>query len=195
MAYLAASHFVHLAEPFSEYFPEAQKPEQVADSILVAEPYLPAMQFLHSRCSLVSAYLPTVHSLHTLPPGLDLPRGHVPHSSFDCAPVFVPPVPGGHSLHSPTFFKPFAALYVPSGQFLQSGSAVTSVAAAVLYLPRSQAADLQRVFPGSSWYSSPGLQSMQVVDEVAPTVSLAVPGAQSLQPCCFVVAPAGTLWP
>jgi hypothetical protein len=60
---------------------------------------------------------------------------------------------------------------------------------AVLYLPRSQAADLQRVFPGSSWYSSPGVQAMQVVEEVAPTVSLAVPGPQVLQPASRETAP------
>ena len=54
---------------------------------------------------------------------------------------------------------------------------------------------LHTTWPTWSWYRLSAVHAVHVEEVVAPTVSLAVPGAQSLQPCCFVVAPAVTLRP
>ena len=97
-------------------------------------------------------------------------------------------------MHSDSSVSPLAPEYLPAGQFVNSGALVVDPPL-LAYFPGSLYADLQRVSPDKFWYSLPAVHGLQVEGVVAPTVSLAVPGAQSLQPCCFVVAPAGTLRP
>jgi hypothetical protein len=93
-------------------------------------------------------------------------------------------------LHSDTLVSPLAPLYLPAGQFVNSGALVVDPPL-LAYFPGALSADLQRVSPGRFWYSLPAVHAVQVEGVVAPTVSLALPGAQDEQPVSNEVAPPG----